>query len=466
MTVGKTGLLALGLCIAVLPAAYASDTPDPLEQLRQGAEPREVSCSGDFVLLMSPDGGPACVSTPTSTVLESRGWELVLQPHTNGTETNNSGNPLIASAPERYLAHPNTMLELSKYPVVGEIVDLTVMTDYGERPPEFFGQNEYPIVKIDITSAEPDRYRVFDIVANIETGDEDTFAPYDFEATTVVAAPEVAYILKAKLEILREGVAHVSMRGFDGDILVEPVAASYEKSMPYYEYVNTGQTYLDDLWAAEAAASAHIWEGEVRYPYAPPEPPFEDLRTEEEMERDWFTQIAQYYVGTESTEIDVARQMLELGYGEDKVYSFLLEYMEYDLELVEQIDIRSLLASLYKKYDWYDDWSEDDIVDDLIQRHYGPDSIREFFVDYLDYAPDQADRLDVKNALAGYYDLYVLEILQRWGYVEDDIREFFVEYKGYTEEEAQAVVADGLDPEWRGKQKLYSDEVSFVPISR
>ena len=455
MPIDKIGLLALGLCIAVLPAAYALNTSDPLEQLRQGVEPREVSCSGDFALLMSPDGGPACVSAPTSTVLESRGWELVLQPHANGTEANNGGSPLIASAPERYLAHPNTTLELSKYPAVGEIVDLTVMTDYGERPPEFFGQDGYPLVKIDITSAEPDRYRVFDIVANIETGDEDTFAPYDFEATTVVAAPEVAYILKAKLEILREGVAHVSMRGFDGDILVEPVAASYEKSMPYYEYVNTGQTYLDDLWAAEAAASAHIWEGEVRYPYAPPEPPFEDLRTEEEMERDWFTQIAQYYVGTESTEIDVTRDMLDLGYGEDKVRYFLLEYMKYDLELVEQIDIRSLLASLYKKYDWYDDWSEDDIVSDLIQRHYGPDSIRAFLVDYLDYAPDQADRLDVKNAMAGYYDLYVVEILQRWGYVEDDIREFFVEYKGYTEEEAQAVViGDPQTPDQEDEPQL------------
>ena len=35
----------------------------------------------------------------------------------------------------------------------------------------------------------------------------------------------------------------------------------------------------------------------------------------------------------------------------------------------------------------------------------------------------------------------------------------------YTEEEAQAAVADSLDPEWHGKQKLYSDEVSFVPQS-
>ena len=72
MTVDKTGLLALGLCIAVLPAAYASNTPDPLEQLRQGAEPREVSCSGDFVLLVSPGGGSACASAPTAAVLESR----------------------------------------------------------------------------------------------------------------------------------------------------------------------------------------------------------------------------------------------------------------------------------------------------------------------------------------------------------------------------------------------------------
>ena len=206
--------------------------------------------------------------------------------------------------------------------------------------------------------------------------------------------------------------------------------------MPYYEYIETGQTYLDALWAAEAAAFARL---EITPQYDPPEPPFEDLRTEEEMERDWFTDIVQDYVGTESTEIDVARDMLELRYLEDKVRYFLLEYMKYDPELVDQIDMESLLASIYT-YDRHDEWSEDRIVGDLIRRHYEPDSIREFLVDHLDYAQDQAASLDIKSIMAVYYEFYVVEILQRWGYGEDSIREFLVEYKGYTEEEAQAAV--------------------------
>ena len=300
MTVDKTGLLALGLCIAALPAAYASDTPDPLEQLLQGVEPRAVSCSEDFVLLMSPDGGPACVSVPTAAVLESKGWERVLQPDREGDAAEGgTERPWMTYEPQPILAHPHTTIELSKYPVVGEIVEMTATTEYGDFPPEFFGNDGYPLVKININSTQPDRYRVFDIVANIETGDEDTFAPYDFETTTVVADPEEVYILKAKLEILKAGVADISMLGFDGDIFSHLVAASTEKSMPYYEYIETGQTYLDDLWAAEAAAFARL---EITPQYDPPEPPFEDLRTEEEMERDWFTDIVQDYVGTESTE--------------------------------------------------------------------------------------------------------------------------------------------------------------------
>ena len=443
MTVDKTGLLALGLCIAVLPVAYASNTPDPLEQLRQGAEPREVSCSGDFALLMSPDGGPACVSAPTAAVLESRGWERVLQPHADLTSASGSADAWITSAPEAPLAHPNTTLELSQYPVVGEVVDLTVITEYGDPPPELFGNDGYPLVKIVVTSAQPDRYRVFDIVANIETGDEDTFAPYDFETTTVVADPEAAYIVKAKLEILREGISEISMRGFDGDILIEYVAASAEQSMPYDEYVETGQTYLDALWAAEAAASAHIRDADPIYPdtdpiYSdtPPDPEPPDTRTGEEIERDWFTSLARDFDEFEFTELDVTRYMLDLGYREDEVRDFLVDYMGYSQELVAQIKMRDMLASLYESYDW----SNDDIINDLLTRRYAQDSIRAFFTDYLNYAPDQVDSLDIKTVLSRYVDWYAVEMLQLWGYGEDSIREFFVEYKGYTEEEAQAVV--------------------------
>lgn len=436
MTIAKTGLLALGLCIAILPTAYALSASDPLEQLRQGAEPREVSCSGDFALLVSPGGGPACVSAPTAAVLESREWERVLQQHADDEAAIGSERPWIMSAPQPPLAHPKTFIELSKYPVVGEIVDMTVITEYGDRPPENFGNDEYPIVKIDITSDEPDRYRVFDIVANIGTGDEDTFAPYDFETATVVADPEEVYILKAKLEILKEGVANVSMLGFDGDVLTEYVAASYKQSMSYGEYIKTGQTYLDALWAAGEAAAERIRERGVIYPDDPPESGPEDTRTAAEIERDWFTSLAQDYDEPEFTDLDVARAMLDLSYREEQVRDFLLEYMKYDLQRIEQIDMKSLLASLYKSYDW----SDDEIIDDLLLRKYDPDDIRTFFADRLAYAPDQTKSLDIETVLSKHVDWSVVEILQRWEYAEDDIREFFVEYKGYTEEEAQAIV--------------------------
>lgn len=435
--------------MATLSASHVSadSTQDPLEQVRQGVEPREVRCSGDFVLLMSPDVRPACTSVPTAEVLEDRGWVRVLQAHTDNVVANSGEHPWVTSAPEIPLLHPNTFIDLSKYPVVGEIVDMTVFTEYGDRPPQSFGYDEYPPVKIDISSTSPDKYRVFDIVANIETGDEDTFAPYDFEMTTVVADPEV-YILKAKLEIFQEGVTPVTVRGFSGDILTEYVAASYENSMSYYEYFDTGQTYLDAHFAAGEAAAASLRErGVIRDP-DPPEPGPPDTRTAEEMERDWFTSLARDYDGTEYTERDVTRAMLDLSYREDEVRDFLIEYMEYDPELVDQIEMGGILASLYESYDW----PEDKVINDLLLRRYSQDDIRAFFVDYLDYAPDQADDLDIKMVLAGYMDWAVVETLQQWGYSEDAIREFFVEYVGYTEEEAQALYIDpqasaqGIEP--------------------
>lgn len=436
--------------MATLSAAHASTDamPDPLEQMRQGTEPRGVLCDGDFVLLMSPDGGPACTSASTAEVLEDRRWVRVLQEHADGVVADNSEHSWVTPAPEVLLAHPNTFIDLSKYPVVGEIVDMTVFTEYGDRPPEFFGYDEYPPVKIDITSTRPDEYRVFDIVANIETGDEDTFAPYDFETTAAVADPEEVYILKAKLEIFQEGVTPVTVRGFSGDILTEYVAASYENSMSYYEYFDTGQTYLDAHFAAGEAAAASLSErGVIRQP-DPPEPGPPDTRTAEEMERDWFTSLARDYEGPEYTELDVTRAMLDLSYREDEVRDFLIKYMEYDPELVDQIEMGGILASLYESYDW----PEDKIINDLLIRRYGQDDIRAFFVDHLNYAPDQADDLGIKTVLARHMDWAVVETLQQWGYSEDAIREFFIEYIGYTEEEAQAVYIDpqasaqGIEP--------------------
>lgn len=443
----KTGLLAL--CAAVLLAAHASATA-----------PSIPTCRSGFVMMTSPHHLISCVSVSTARALEGYGWDPNLQPFVRASELPVSSTPesegldyswqprtnhnmpsaspsyWVTSSPKLPLKHHNTEIELPKYPVVGEVADIAFIAEYTDYTPEFFGNDAYPLAKIDVASTQPGQYRIFDIVANIETGDEDTFAPYDFETTTVVAAPEEYYVLKAKLEILREGVADISMRGFDGDILRLPVAASREKSMSYYEYVETGQTYLDKLWAADAAASSYTW-GEVKYSGSRPAPPSEDGRTEE-TGRDWSTAHARYSFETDPPEVEAARNMLDAGYGEGKAAYFLVYYMGYDPELVEQIDTKRLLASLYAKYDR----SEGEIIGDLLHRYYEPGSIREFFAGYLGYAPDRAASLDTKNAAAVREDPRIEEVLRRWGYPEDLVREFLAEYTGRAAREARMTDLD------------------------
>ena len=152
------------------------------------------------------------------------------------------------------LVHPST-LELSGYPAPGsgETANLTFAVTYMGRWGNDDGAaaswrpaGDHPPVRLDVTGREhSDLYRITDVVSNIGTAGPGVFEPYDHETEDTVAEPGRTYTVRAQIEFVVEGFVPVYALGLDGDIVTVDVAASPGLSMPYPEYVATGEDYLD-----------------------------------------------------------------------------------------------------------------------------------------------------------------------------------------------------------------------------
>ena len=135
-----------------------------------------------------------------------------------------------------------SVLHLEEYPVaggapVGLVFNVTYSAAVSPGPAP---------VRLDVTGSEyGDLYRVHDIVSNVGAGDPSVFAPYDYEAENTTARDGETYTVRALLKVLAPGVIPVYARGLDGDIVTVHIAASESASMPYGEYLLSGQAYLD-----------------------------------------------------------------------------------------------------------------------------------------------------------------------------------------------------------------------------
>lgn len=72
-------LVALVAASAALPPALADAAP-PLQQLRDGVDPRDVECRGGMELVVRPPSDPACVRQSSVGTMEERGWVHVQRP--------------------------------------------------------------------------------------------------------------------------------------------------------------------------------------------------------------------------------------------------------------------------------------------------------------------------------------------------------------------------------------------------
>ena len=163
------------------------------------------------------------------------------------------------------LVHPST-LELSGYPAPGsgEAANLTFAVTYmggwgddGGAAVPWRPAGDHPPVRLDVTGSEyPDLYRITDVVSNIGTAGPGVFEPYDHETEDTVAEPGRTYTVRAQIEFVVEGFVPVYALGLDGDVVTVDVAASQGLSMPYPEYVATGEDYLDHTLAEPGPLAA------------------------------------------------------------------------------------------------------------------------------------------------------------------------------------------------------------------
>lgn len=67
-------VLGLAVAIAALACLGAQGAPPPTDQHAPEVDPPDTQCSGERVLVGSPDGRPACVTPSTARTLLERGW--------------------------------------------------------------------------------------------------------------------------------------------------------------------------------------------------------------------------------------------------------------------------------------------------------------------------------------------------------------------------------------------------------
>ena len=384
------------------PAAADSCSPAPLKQLEAGVEAVDVLCNEGRIPLLSPGGALACVFTGSLDTLVNRGWlegpTIVEQgsvTHPDGrdraSDASDAREPSLAgqsstSAPRLPNFHHNT-LAVSKYPVVGEVAEMTFTVAYSDS--SAFGPGAvHPLASlvVGVTMSgrtQPDS--VFDVVSNIGTGDPGVFRPYDPDNVTTVAQPGETYTVKAKFKILKEGVARIVGGGLSGDVAEIYMAVSKNKSMPLDEYAATGQTYLDHMMA----------RGQEVQP----------------------AQFAELDIGL-SVPTHALNKTTLLGEYNTMLTSFANAYIELN-------------------------YTEDQIVDELFYWGYLRSDIREFFVHIMDYTEEQADAVRMgDDLLAAAYrwgegdtDEIVNDMLTRRNYTAAEVRDFFRECMWYTDDE-------------------------------
>ena len=407
---------AAAALVALAPAATAdSGAPAPLKQVEAGTEVADILCNGGRALLVSPGGTPACILTRSLDTLMDRGWQK--GPAGGGghgsaaggggpddsvaaqadPERRRAGQGETYSAPRVPDIHHNA-LAISKYPVVGEVAEMTfsVTTTETVQISEAYSAG-LPLASLVVgIDPAPPTHRIFDVVSNIGTGDPGVFRPYDPDNVTTVARPGETYTVKAKFEVLEEGRVAVYGRGFDEDIASVDMMVSKNMSMSMDEYRATGQTYLEHTMAAgrEEQPAPRVPE----YDLGLTVPHWQVNRTTLLGEyHAMYSSFAKGYVDLGYTEDQIVEELFYFGHLPGDIREFFVHIMNYTEEQADAVRMGDdLLGYAY----WSSSASRDKIVDDMLtRRNYTAAEARDLLRDHLFYADDEAAAL-VLNATA------------------------------------------------------------------
>ena len=393
--------VAAALVAAVPVAAAGSGAPAPLKQVEAGAEVADILCNGGRALLVSPGGTPACILTRSLDTLVDRGWQEGPAGGGGHIPAAGGGNPVAsasaqggaASAPLPPHNHHNT-LAISKYPVVGEVAEMTFSVTHAAYGPGASGTDAQPArLEVWITPFSKS-YRIFDVVSNIGTGDPGVFRPYDPDNVTTVARPGETYTVKAKFEIQEEGFKTIYGRGLHGDVARIEIATSKNTAMSTGEYKATGQTYLDHTRATGQEEPPHVPE----YDWALTVPHWQVNRTTLLGEyHAMYSSFAKGYADLNYTEDQIVEELFFFGHLRGDIREFFVHIMNYTEERADAVRMGDdLLGYAY----WSSSASIDKIVDDMLtRRNYTAAEARDLLRDHMFYTDDEAAAL-VLNATA------------------------------------------------------------------
>lgn len=394
-------LAAVAAAIAAIAPAAAADyvMPTPLKQAEAGVEAGDILCNAGRILLVSPGGDPACVFAGSLGALADRGWlETPAESGGQGSgarpdapsaapsipsaqEPREAGQDRTADSVARPVTHHNT-LTVSKYPVVGEVAEITFTVTAIRDPVEFGIHPTY--AKLVVGTIPSQSHRVFDVISNIGTGDPGVFRPYDYNNVTTMAQPGETYTVKAKFEILEEGVMGVGARGLHGDVIAIYIAASKNKSMPLDEYDATGQTYIDHTRVTGQEDSLH-----VEHDMGLSVPDYTLSRATLLGERyPMYSSFAEGYVELNYTEDQIVDELFYWGYLRSDIREFFVHIMNYTEEQADAVRMGDdLLAAAYR----LGHGDTDEIVDDMLtRRNYTVAEVRDFFREHMYNTDDEA----------------------------------------------------------------------------
>ena len=412
-TVATACLAAMAaVALAVITPAAADSAPTPLEQSEAGVEPGNILCNAGRILLISPGGAPACAFVGSLGALAERGWlEAPAEGSRQGPVARQDAPATAAVAPSsrdsreseqdrittstaRPLIHHNT-LTISKYPVVGEVAEITFTVTAVRESDEFIANP--PPAKLLVGTIPSQPHRVFDIVSNIGTGDPGVFKPYDHNNVSTLARPGEAYTVKAKFEILEEGAMSVRGRGLHDDIVAIYIAASENRSMPLDEYDATGQTYLDHMMARGQEAPPPLDIPDHDIGLAVPDHALNRDTLLGEYNA-MLSSFAEGYAELNYTEDQIVDELFYWGYLRSDIREFFVHIMNYTEEQADAVRMGDdLLAAAYR----WGDGDTGEIVDDMLtRRNYTADEVRDFFRDYMYYTDDEDVALALNAATA------------------------------------------------------------------
>ena len=397
-------LAAAVAALAVLAPAAAADSvmPTPLKQAKAGVEPGDIVCNGGRILLVSHVGEPACVFAGSLGALVDRGWlEAPAESGGQGSVPRPDAPSVASAIPSAQepreagqdrittsVAHPNihhNTLTVSKYPVVGEVAEMTFTVTAIRDPIEFAIHPTYAKLVVGTIPSHP--HRVFDVISNIGTGDPGVFRPYDYNNVSALARPGETYTVKAKFEILEKGVMSVGGRGLHDDIVAIYIVASENKSMSLDEYDATGQTYLDHMMARgqEAQPPPDVPDHDIGL--AVPDHALNKATLLGEYNA-MLSSFAEGYVELNYTEDQIVDELFYWGYLRSDIREFFVHIMNYTEEQADAVRMGDdLLAAAYR----WGDGDTGEIVDDMLtRRNYTAAEVRDFFKEHMYYTDDEA----------------------------------------------------------------------------